>query len=361
MHQFSRECHFVHFFSTSGDSRANSPQAGESKGASMFTKRLALAVGLTAAGAVGALSAQAASAASIDFSYNLFSAGTPGSGLAGDSSVIPFNQTDGLAIYFPAAGSSNITIANGDTFTPVTVTGHTLSSSNAVSGLSFAAASYANGAGTNAAGTAGDLAHQYAGYFSSNGSTAVPLTTGDPLLDSVFAAGGNYDGTTGDAATVTLGGLTVGQSYQFEVYVIDSRSSQQNHNGIGGGRSMIFFNGNESTIAAGAYSATSDFPTGTQYQYAYGWGAGGLNGHGSGTAGTTNYIGMAAVGTFTADATTQTFDEQQFNTDSSPLAIQGSQFNAFLLTPVPEPATVALFGLAAAAGMLLLRRRHPAH
>lgn len=218
----------------------------------MLSKRLGLAASLAAAGAIGLASSGAAYAANVSFSYNLFSAGTPSSGVAGDSSLIAFNQTDGLAIYFPVSSTSpNITVANGDTFIPVTVTGHTLSASNATSGLSFAAASYASGAGTNTAGTAGDLAHHYAGYFSANGSTAVPLTTGDPLLDSVFAAGANYDGNTGDAATVTLGGLTVGQTYQFEAYIIDSRTSQQNHNGIGGGRSMIFYNGNESTIAGG--------------------------------------------------------------------------------------------------------------
>lgn len=359
MRKFSRECNVSPFSSTSGLRRTNSPQAGESIGVSMSSKRFGSALGIAAAGVIGMASCGVASAANVSFSYNLFSAGTPSSGVAGDSSLIPFNQTDGLAIYFPGSGSyPNITVANGDTFIPVTVGGSSLSASNSTSGLSFAAASYANGAGTNTAGTAGNLTHHYGGFFNANGSTTVPLTTGDPLLDSVFAAGGNYDGTTGDAATVTLGGLTVGQTYQFEAYIIDSRTSQQNHNGIGGGRSMIFYNGNESTIAGGAYSATSDFPSSTQYQYAYGWGSSGLNGNGSGTAGTTNYIGMAVTGTFTADATTQTFNEQQFNTDSSPLAIQGSQFNAFLVTPaVPEPTTVALFGVAGMAGLLLLRRR----
>jgi hypothetical protein len=357
MRTSNREFHVSHVSLTSGVSRTRPPQAGE-RGVSMLFKNSGWMLGAAVSVAIGLASSGAASAANVTFSYNLFSAGTPNSGMAGDSSLIPFNQTDGLAVYFPGSGSSpNITVANGDTFIPVTVTGSSLSASNATSGLSFAASSYANGAGTNAAGTQGNLSHHYGGYFSANGSTAVTLTTGDPLFDSVFTAGGNYDGNTGDAAAITLGGLTVGQTYQFEVYVIDSRTSQQNHNGIGGGRSMLLYNGNESDIASGAYSTTADFPTSTQYQYAYGWGTSGLNGNGSGTAGTTNYIGMAITGVFTADATTQTFNEQQFNTDSSPLAIQGSQFNAFLLTPeVPEPAPIAMLGIAGAS-LLLLRRR----
>ncbi len=52
MHQLSRECQRVHFSSISGDSRTNSPQAGESRGASMMPKLQKRVLGLAAISAV---------------------------------------------------------------------------------------------------------------------------------------------------------------------------------------------------------------------------------------------------------------------------------------------------------------------
>lgn len=123
-----------------------------------------------------------------------------------------------------------------------------------------------------------------------------------------FGAGSDNPGT------ISLSGLTAGHSYRIQALVYDGRSDQN-------GR-------------------TVEFDGVDQGQYANGisgnWGP-----------------GLLVTGTFTADTTTQDFDIEVFNADTSSA---GAQINALLVhtTAVPEPSSLALLGLG---GIAFLRRR----
>jgi hypothetical protein len=121
---------------------------------------------------------------------------------------------------------------------------------------------------------------------------------------------------------ITLGGLTIGQAYEVEVWVNDSRGS------VGP------YRWEDLTTTGGVNSANLDYDTG---------GEGGL--------------GEYVIGTFTADATTQAFDAVGYY---NPADVGGAapQIDGIeLLNAAPEPASVALVGAGVLAVAFLKSRR----
>ena len=325
MRKFSRECHFVHFFSTSGDSRANSPQAGESKGGSMFTKRLALAVGMIMPLAVVLGSAGFAAADTITTGTLANQTGTS----SNDNSDLISVSSGYYAASFDTTSSSTV---GGVTFTPF---------------LSGSGSAASDGTGASGNITLTNFGHLYNQDFNHDGTT---FTTGDTGLDTILDGGVYEDGTTKSVdnppGEITFNNLTAGKTYQIQFFAVDNRKSS---NGLSGRTFQVSNNSTFSNAGSGAYASPV-------VQYAFD------------STGTVSTVGSYIDWTFTASGTTQTFYEQLGNNNPNSTqynTFQGAQFNGVIITPaatpVPEPATVALFGLAAAAGMLLLRRRHPAH
>ncbi|MFC4993210.1 PEP-CTERM sorting domain-containing protein [Rubritalea tangerina] len=151
---------------------------------------------------------------------------------------------------------------------------------------------------------------------------------------TTFSTGGTFNGfhqagqelsQTGaysdanNTGTVSFSGLTIGATYRIQALVFDGRG------------------------AVGIPGRTVEFDGVDQGQYA------------NGVFNTTWGPGLLVTGTFTADANTQDFTIEGFNTD--PVS-SGAQLNALTLyqtSAVPEPSTTALLGLSGLA--LILRRR----
>ena len=120
--------------------------------------------------------------------------------------------------------------------------------------------------------------------------------------------------------TVTLKNLTIGTTYNVLTLLADTRS---NDPGNLADRSITVTDGGANSI---------------NQPYAY-------------PAGSPN-LGGYVLGTFTANANTQTITQEVFNSNGQ---TAGAQFNAVLVAAVPEPATLSLLGLGAIG--LLSRRR----
>lgn len=206
------------------------------------------------------------------------------------------------------------------------------------------AASYANAA--TIAWTASSAPVE--GGFGQTLSTGLFDTTGTEILaENVGGAAGSFDGINWDAGTVTfaggtadlfhdtqflsdqatygntgsdtvsLTGLTIGNTYRIQALVYDGRG------------------------AAGIPGRTVSFDGVNQGQYA------------NGVNGVTWGDGLLVTGTFVADAVNQDFTIEAFEGATS----RGGQLNALLVhetAVVPEPSSFALLGLG---GLALLRRK----
>lgn len=131
--------------------------------------------------------------------------------------------------------------------------------------------------------------------------------------------------------TLTITGLTIGENYLFQAWVNNS------------GRDIPFFERGDfpTTISDGLGNEVSLYP--------------GDNGNGTGP-GDTNLppvLGEYVTGTFTADATSQSFE---FFSGEIPGVVNGIQVRSLSAASVPEPGT-ALAGLAAAGVCGFSRRR----
>lgn len=127
---------------------------------------------------------------------------------------------------------------------------------------------------------------------------------------------GTYGNNTPD--TVSLSGLTIGNTYRVQALVFDGRGE------------------------TGIPGRTVEFDGIDQGQYAFG------------QSGVTWGSGLLVTGTFVADAATQDFTVEAFDGSTS----KGGQLNALLVhetAVVPEPSSSALLGLGGLA--LILRRR----
>jgi hypothetical protein len=133
------------------------------------------------------------------------------------------------------------------------------------------------------------------------------LNTGNSQLNQALTNGHQGDGGTG-SLTITLGGLTSGTGYYVQIW---SHSYQM-------------------AVKGGEAVATGYDPPG---------------------GGSDSIPSWFTVGTFTADATTQTVTLSRYG---DPL-LGRPQIDAYMVTVIPEPASMGMLGATAIA--LLLRRR----
>ena len=160
---------------------------------------------------------------------------------------------------------------------------------NTINGVSF------GGIGSSGNLTLSGSANQYA---------AVPAQPGLSGAYSNFTQGVTWDPS--DLYTITIDNLTVGQDYLVQIWTANGWSDAQ--------EIVTYDDGNGSTVALAANP------------------------------------GHFTIGTFTADATSQSFTETTANPgDDNPF------FNGVQIRAIPEPASLGMIGLGA--GLLLACRR----
>ena len=156
---------------------------------------------------------------------------------------------------------------------------------------------------------------------SAYGSSSAPFSGLSASYQSLLQAGIFDSGAGPHAETLTLGNLSIGQMYELQIWVHDARG---NSNAAG-------------TMQIVGTSTVLDYNTGTS-------GAGGVNPYANGG------LGQYAIGTFTADAATQSFD---LNAPDGQWHLNALQLRAI---SIPEPSRAVLLGFATL-GVLFRRRR----
>jgi hypothetical protein len=153
-----------------------------------------------------------------------------------------------------------------------------------------------------------------------------PTTTGNTEFDNVLKSDG-WHNTNTDATPIVLqiGGLTIGQTYVVSIFSADGRATSAD-------RTQQYWD----TFSGGVFSGNSSdsFSENTN---------------------------AAVLGTFTADATTQSIYVKATDVvGNADTTISG--FTLYSIAAVPEPRTCALAGIALFGALLVFRRRRmPAH
>ena len=167
----------------------------------------------------------------------------------------------------------------------------------------------------------------FSGFNGGFGNSGTSGYSGDANLNNVLAVGAWGGSTSSDIGTLTVTGLTNGQSYEIQFIASDQRSQYPNIAGR--------------TIDVSATTTGGTLSSGN-VEYAFG----GPFGNGNDVP-----VGAYVDWTFTASGTSQVFDIS---------GTAGPQINAVLLAPVntlaPEPASLSLLGVSSLA-LLALRRR----
>lgn len=213
----------------------------------------------------------------------------PATTISADTDVSTLGTLD-RAFRVGASGALSVTV-NGVTFSPFVITG----TSTTVGTTTLASN---GGLGAN-----NDLFASSSAPFSSLSASY------RELLDS------SANGNSSDTLTLTLSGLTIGLVYQFQWWVDDSRAAIPNRQTISTATNSVSLDHNIQDAEGG--------------------------------------VGQFAIGTFTADATSQviTFTGTATGGGAAP------QINAFQLRVIPEPSTIALLLLGGAAILHRLVRR----
>jgi hypothetical protein len=153
-----------------------------------------------------------------------------------------------------------------------------------------------------------------------NGLTGV-FGSGNPPYSNlsqayqILLSSAHYNGSTGTPASITLNNLTVGDDYEIQVFVNDSRD-------IGGIRSE--------SISGSPYLEFN-------------------------TTGSDGGLGEYVTGTFTADSTSQTLTFTPASDNFSVAQVNGLQLRN--LSAVPEPSSLVLLGVGAITGLGYARAR----
>jgi hypothetical protein len=258
------------------------------------------AVRLTTALAIG-LGASTALAADIDW-------GVGAQNISGDSDVSTYGTLVDAFSLSTVDSAAAITV-NGVTFAPYAFPALDFGIYSGQTSTSLGNYSFSENAGLVDA-------YDTLGY----GSGAI--TGLSSSYSSLLSSGGSSTYFT--TLALTISGLTIGQTYQFQWWDNNSSFASSPADGITPG---------ETTATAGNSV--------------------GLNANDGVNLGS---LGQFAIGTFTADATTQEidFDGDPGNDGSDPL------INAFQLrdiTSAPEPSTWALAGIGGVSALVMFRRR----
>lgn len=207
----------------------------------------------------------------------------------------------------------------------------------------FVLAFSATDAGTTATGTlngvtfgqATDTDLEGAGY-TDNGVTVTvgaARSTGTAYTDGGFTGDADINnllqGGIFDASTLTISGLTIGDTYIVQMFVNDARGGRAAYQ-VGFSDGTQSFDDSFTATTAGLAELSNE-PTENSGDY--------------------------IIGTFVADATTQSFEYRGTRNDWSTQAGSTAQINGMQLRTiaVPEPSSTALLGLGGLA--LILRRR----